>query len=119
MSRTTGIDITLINSTEKTITFKNLKVGENDWESPPSFPESMGPSKQQKIHGEAFFFRKTVPFSVQVVCDDTPLQLEQDPYNAKNIIVARDQSSLNLTLVCVPTGDSYNLLLAVTATKYK
>ncbi|HYQ03231.1 MAG TPA: hypothetical protein VER96_31370 [Polyangiaceae bacterium] len=119
MSRTIGIDITLVNSTEKTVVFKDLKFDANDYESAPAFPSSLGPFTQLVIHAEAFYYRRNVPFSVQVVCDDAPMHLEQDPYHATNVIKPRQQGNLNFTLICLPTGNSYDLHLAVTETKYK
>jgi hypothetical protein len=118
-SRTVGIDIILVNSTEKTVTFKDLKFDASDWETPPPLPSSIGPFTQKTIHAEAMYYRKTVPFSVQVICDDAPMHLEQDPYNARNVIKTHQQRDLNFTLLCLPTGNSYDLQLAVTETKFK
>jgi hypothetical protein len=115
MARTIGIDIVLVNATGGEVRFE-ASVDGNDYQDPPAPPAFMGASTLQKIHAEAYYYRKTVPIHFKI--NDGAFTFGYDPYNP-----FMEQGSVEtgtggeLGYICYGTGD-YNFQLVVWGAKY-
>ncbi len=122
MASTLPVNIHIVNATDQELTFSNFWCSADDWESPPKLPERLAPSTTQVVRAEAFYYRKTVPFSVDVGCSGVSFKIDKyDPYNDTLTITSeKTADGLTLTAVVGPLASTgrYDVLILVAGTRY-
>jgi hypothetical protein len=121
MASTLSVNIHIVNATDRELTFTNFWCDAGDWETAPKFPERLAPSTVQVIAAEAYYYRKTVPFSIDVGCNGASFGIvKYDPYHDSLTVTQQQTDGLQLTTVVGPSASTgrYDVLILVAGTRY-
>lgn len=116
MSRTLRVNVELINSSELNVDLV-AKYGKDDWEIQPKFPGSLGSSTIDSVWGEAFYYRKTVPITLEITIDNVVLSFTHDPYKPENQYGQQQITNGTVGYVCTQRED-YGFQIVIWSTRH-